>query len=174
MSRHRLRPPPFCALGRRGHRAGVPNPAARGGWSWGHSRARWRCIRRPRARAWRLRWRRSGVGPSRRASRRTSASPVRSQGCRAWQDHLGTGSSFDPVVIQAHAAGREVIESPVLKGQPTPPNPNETGLKDTVMVNPGEITDVLAYVDPTAVGQTYVLHCHILEHEEKDMMMAYT
>ena len=42
------------------------------------------------------------------------------------------------------------------------------------MVPPGQITDVLAYVPPTAAGQTYVLHCHILEHEEKDMMMAYT
>src|SRR5512142_3206529 len=111
---HRLRPPPFGAPGRRGHRAAVPSHAVRGGWSWGHSRARRRCIRRLRARAWRARWRRSGVGPSRRASRRTSASPVRSRGCRAWLDHHGTGSLVDPVVIQAHTAGREVIESPVL------------------------------------------------------------
>src|SRR5512135_1126440 len=111
---HRLRPPPFGAPDRRGHRAGVPSPAVPGGWSWGHSRARRRCIRRLRARAWRPRWRRSDVDPSRRASRRTSVSPVRSRRCRAWRDHHGTGSLVDPVVIQAHTAGREVIESPVL------------------------------------------------------------
>jgi spore coat protein A len=64
--------------------------------------------------------------------------------------------------------------APYLTGQPSPPAANEKGLKDTVQVNPGQVADVLAYVDPAASGQTYVIHCHILEHEEKDMMLAYT
>jgi spore coat protein A len=62
---------------------------------------------------------------------------------------------------------------PFLDGNRTPANANEMGPKDTVMASPGEVTDVLAYVNPAAVGQTNVLHCHILEHEEKDMMMCY-
>src|SRR5512135_2267953 len=100
MSMHRLRPPPFYAPGRRGRRAGDPGCAVLGGWSWGHNRARRRCTRRHRTRAWRLRWQRSGVGPSRRANRRTSAWLVRFRDGRSWLDHLGTGSWFDPVVIQ--------------------------------------------------------------------------
>jgi spore coat protein A len=68
--------------------------------------------------------------------------------------------------------------TPFLQGKPTPPDPNESGLKDTVRANPGEITDVVAFIDadPTEVAAgaaDYVLHCHILEHEEKDMMTAF-
>jgi spore coat protein A len=68
--------------------------------------------------------------------------------------------------------------TPFLQGKPTPSAANEAGLKDTVQVNPGEIADVVAFIDadPTEVANgtaNYVLHCHILEHEEKDMMTAF-
>jgi spore coat protein A, manganese oxidase len=68
--------------------------------------------------------------------------------------------------------------SPYLLGRPIPPDPNERGFKDTVRVNPGEIADVVALIDadPSEVAAgtaNYVLHCHILEHEEKDMMTAF-
>jgi spore coat protein A len=69
-------------------------------------------------------------------------------------------------------------------GPPTPPDANELGWKDTVRMNPGEITTVIMKFDlpalPTAAmrnavsprtgGKEYVWHCHILEHEEHDMM----
>jgi spore coat protein A, manganese oxidase len=68
-------------------------------------------------------------------------------------------------------------------GRPTPPDPNETGWKETVRMNPGEATTVIAQFalpklpatmgDPTSPrtgGHEYVWHCHILEHEEHDMM----
>jgi spore coat protein A len=69
-------------------------------------------------------------------------------------------------------------------GQPTPPDPNEIGWKDTVRVNPGEIATVIMQfnlpnlptaamrnaVSPRTGGKEYVWHCHILEHEEHDMM----
>jgi spore coat protein A len=69
-------------------------------------------------------------------------------------------------------------------GAPTPPDPNEIGWKETVRMNPGEITTVIMKFDlpqlPTAAmrnansprtgGKEYVWHCHILEHEEHDMM----
>jgi spore coat protein A len=45
---------------------------------------------------------------------------------------------------------------------------NEQGLKDTVRVNPSEIVE-LAIRFETYSGR-YMYHCHILEHEDRDMM----
>ena len=45
---------------------------------------------------------------------------------------------------------------------------NERGLKDTVRVNPNEIVE-LAMRFETHSGR-YMYHCHILEHEDRDMM----
>ena len=45
---------------------------------------------------------------------------------------------------------------------------NEQGLKDTVRVNPNEIVE-LAVRFETYSGR-YMYHCHILEHEDRDMM----
>ena len=68
-------------------------------------------------------------------------------------------------------------------GDPIPPNPNEVGWKETVRCNPGEITTVIMQftlptlpavmgdpLSPRTGGHEYVWHCHILEHEEHDMM----
>jgi spore coat protein A len=66
----------------------------------------------------------------------------------------------------------------------TPPDPNYKGWKETVRMNPGEVTRVIMKLSlpaaPFAVpgspraglqgGHEYVWHCHILEHEEHDMM----
>jgi len=72
---------------------------------------------------------------------------------------------------------------PHLLGSPTPPAPNEMGWKETVRVNPGECTTVIMKFDlaagpagvaiplsPRTGGHEFVWHCHILEHEEHDMM----
>jgi spore coat protein A len=45
---------------------------------------------------------------------------------------------------------------------------NELGLKDTVRVNPNEIVDIAVRFE-TYSGR-YMYHCHILEHEDRDMM----
>jgi spore coat protein A, manganese oxidase len=59
------------------------------------------------------------------------------------------------------------------------PPPEETGLKDTVKTNPGQVTVVRAKFTPPATAfdstgqlttQKYVHHCHIVEHEDNDMM----
>jgi len=69
-------------------------------------------------------------------------------------------------------------------GDPIPPDPNEIGWKETVRMNPGEVTTVIMQfnlpnlptaamrhaVSPRTGGKEYVWHCHILEHEEHDMM----
>jgi o-aminophenol oxidase len=48
---------------------------------------------------------------------------------------------------------------------------NERGLKDTVRVNPNEIVE-LAVRFNTYAGR-YMYHCHILEHEDRDMMRPF-
>ncbi|HET8540319.1 MAG TPA: multicopper oxidase [Anaeromyxobacter sp.] len=53
---------------------------------------------------------------------------------------------------------------------PLPANPWERGAKDTVVTNPGEITRVRAFFD---IPGLYVWHCHILSHEDNDMMRPY-
>ena len=50
------------------------------------------------------------------------------------------------------------------------PEPWETGLKDTVIAYPEEITRVKAHFDRPG---RFVWHCHILEHEDNEMMRPY-
>ncbi|WP_025688441.1 multicopper oxidase domain-containing protein [Paenibacillus zanthoxyli] len=54
---------------------------------------------------------------------------------------------------------------------PIKPALNERGLKDTVRANPGEVTEIIARFGPFT-GR-YVWHCHMLEHEDHDMMRPY-
>ncbi|WPS90047.1 multicopper oxidase [Brevibacillus halotolerans] len=56
-------------------------------------------------------------------------------------------------------------------GKAKEPDPNEMGWKDTVRANPGEVTRIIARFGPFT--GTYVWHCHILEHEDHDMMRPY-
>lgn len=53
---------------------------------------------------------------------------------------------------------------------PAPPEPWETGFKDTVIAYPGQVTRIRAQF--TTPGQ-YVWHCHIVEHEDNEMMRPY-
>jgi spore coat protein A len=69
-------------------------------------------------------------------------------------------------------------------GSERPPDANEAGWKETVRMNPNEVIKVITKFDlppdlPFPVplstrtgvsGHEYVYHCHILEHEEHDMM----
>jgi o-aminophenol oxidase len=48
---------------------------------------------------------------------------------------------------------------------------NERGLKDTVRVNPQEIVEIA--VRFTSYSGRYMYHCHILEHEDRDMMRPF-
>jgi spore coat protein A, manganese oxidase len=61
-------------------------------------------------------------------------------------------------------------------GPMLPPTPDERGFKDTTKANPGYYTIVRAKVElPTGVQapQAYVYHCHIVEHEDNDMMQSF-
>jgi len=58
-----------------------------------------------------------------------------------------------------------------LKGPRIPPESCERGWKDTVRCPPGHITSVIIPFFPFT-GQ-YVWHCHMLEHEDYEMMRPY-
>jgi spore coat protein A, manganese oxidase len=57
-----------------------------------------------------------------------------------------------------------------LQGQPKPAEPNERGWKDTAQMFPGEVTRIIARFDRPG---RYVWHCHILSHEDHEMMRPY-
>jgi len=56
-------------------------------------------------------------------------------------------------------------------GEPELPAANERGWKDTVQAPPGYMTRLLVKFGPYT-GR-YVYHCHILEHEDHDMMRPF-
>ena len=56
-------------------------------------------------------------------------------------------------------------------GQPFAPEPTEAGWKDTVRATPGAVTRIIVPFEGYA-GR-YVWHCHILEHEDNEMMRPY-
>ncbi len=56
----------------------------------------------------------------------------------------------------------------IFTGPPVPPAPAEQGWKDTIRNNPGEVTRIIVRFGPYT-GH-YAWHCHILEHEDYDMM----
>ena len=67
--------------------------------------------------------------------------------------------------------------TPFATGPRQPAEPTERGFKDTVKANPGYFTTIRARYDlPLGVSapQQYVYHCHIVEHEDNDMMRPFT
>jgi spore coat protein A, manganese oxidase len=70
-----------------------------------------------------------------------------------------------------------ISPAPYATGPMLPPDPTERGFKDTVKANPGYFTRIRAKFDlPAGVSapQRYVHHCHIVEHEDNDMMRPFT
>ena len=58
-----------------------------------------------------------------------------------------------------------------LIGLPRLPLANEAGWKDTAVVNPGEVLSIIVRFE--GFTGRYVFHCHMLEHEDNDMMRPY-
>ena len=74
---------------------------------------------------------------------------------------------------QKFDAGAFVVGQPSslsLMGAAQQPAPNEAGLKDTVQARPGEVIRLIATYD---LPGDYVWHCHILEHEDYEMMRPF-
>ena len=66
--------------------------------------------------------------------------------------------------------GEETAEPVQLTGDVRPPEAWESGFKDTVIAYPGEVTRVRARF--STPGQ-FVWHCHIVEHEDNEMMRPF-
>jgi FtsP/CotA-like multicopper oxidase with cupredoxin domain len=72
---------------------------------------------------------------------------------------------------QLEVIGDDTVQPPVpVPGTSRPPEPWETGFKDTVIAYPGEVTRVKATFP---LDGLFVWHCHILEHEDNEMMRPY-
>ena len=66
----------------------------------------------------------------------------------------------------------ELVDDQIVPvGDSVPPAASEAGWKDTVLVNPNEMVRVIAHFE----GHTgkYAYHCHILEHEDHEMMRQF-
>jgi bilirubin oxidase len=82
-----------------------------------------------------------------------------------WEVHNLTAETHP---VHLHATQFQVLDRrPLDGGQARPPEPWETGRKDTVLTYPGEITRLQARF---AQPGLFTWHCHILEHEDNDMM----
>lgn len=69
-------------------------------------------------------------------------------------------------------AGYTLPKKPIaLTGEPIAPDANEQGFKDTIRVNPNEALSIAARFN--GYCGRYMYHCHILEHEDHDMMRPY-
>ncbi len=84
--------------------------------------------------------------------------------------------TMDAHPIHLHQVMFQVVSRESLPGQmgsgaaSRGPEPWETGYKDTVIAYPGEITRVKARFD---IPGRFVWHCHIVEHEDNEMMRPY-
>ncbi len=89
------------------------------------------------------------------------------------------------------ALGGNPAIGPFLKHNATPPNPEEAGWKDVAKAYPGTVSRFVVRWTPTSIsnsltqpgrsfytfdptsGPGYVWHCHIIDHEDNDMMRPY-
>ena len=84
-----------------------------------------------------------------------------------WELHNFTADAHP---MHVHEIAFEVVNRETIGGHLRPPEAWESGLKDTVIAYPGEITRIKAKFDTP--GQ-FVWHCHIVEHEDNEMMRPY-
>ncbi|MHB8811375.1 MAG: multicopper oxidase family protein [Desulfobulbaceae bacterium] len=120
----------------------------------------------------------------------TSTDPMMNTGAKPtlWMDPIATNPALgateawelwnhtmDAHPIHLHLVKFKVLERRGVDGMPSiiPGNgvqPWENGWKDTVIAYPGEVTTVAATFD---IPGLYVWHCHIVEHEDNEMMVPY-
>ena len=87
-------------------------------------------------------------------------------------DRRGTTVEIADGGITATGTSAKVRIGPDLDdGIPHGLDDNERGLKDTVRVNPKEVVDIVVRFQ-VFCGR-YMYHCHILEHEDHDMMRPF-
>jgi FtsP/CotA-like multicopper oxidase with cupredoxin domain len=114
--------------------------------------------------------------------------------CTAGQYCPGYGPPLAYGTLNADGAlGGNPAIGPYLLGDLAPPAPEEAGWKDTAKVMPGQVLRLLVRYTPTSAplvanasyagvnkypfdptkGDGYVWHCHIVDHEDNDMMRPF-
>ncbi len=82
--------------------------------------------------------------------------------------------TVDAHPIHLHLVRFQVVSRGAIADYPITPGTGvelwETGFKDTVIAYPGQITTLRAKFD---IAGLYVWHCHIVEHEDNEMMRPY-
>jgi len=77
--------------------------------------------------------------------------------------------------MMAHPFHIHDVQFRILDRNGRAPDAAEQGLKDTVVVYPGEtVRLLLRFEDYTDPDLPYMYHCHILEHEDAGMMGQFT
>jgi bilirubin oxidase len=84
-----------------------------------------------------------------------------------WELHNFTADAHP---IHIHEVQFQVVERQPFGGASRLPEPWGSGDKDTVIAYPGEITRIKARFEHAG---RFVWHCHILEHEDHEMMRPY-
>ncbi len=84
-----------------------------------------------------------------------------------WEIHNFTADAHP---IHIHEVQFQIIDRQHARQAAQPPEPWEAGFKDTATAYPGAVTRVKATF--AQAGQ-YVWHCHMLEHEDNEMMRPY-
>lgn len=103
-----------------------------------------------------------------------------------WIEEYGPPLDYSPSAASGGKYGGNPDVTKFLEGDIMPPKPEESGWKDTVLCPPETITRIVvrwsptdaaanavnpAYpFDPAAGGKGYVWHCHIIDHEDNEMM----
>jgi len=101
-----------------------------------------------------------------------------------WEEKNGTPPLNHPTEVIP-------LDDTYLIGNPIEPDNNEKGWKDTIRMNPNQVTRIRVRFAPQNVpvavakpgknlysfnpslGPGYVWHCHILDHEDNEMMRPY-
>ncbi len=123
-----------------------------------------------------------GVGPS--EARLGTLNPDGSGNALMWMEPITENPALgatevweiynfteDAHPIHVHVVQFEVVNrEPIGGGVVRPPEAWETGTKDTVIAYPGEVTRIKARFD---IAGQFVWHCHIIDHEDNEMMRPY-
>jgi spore coat protein A len=85
-----------------------------------------------------------------------------------WESYL---TAWNPSRIPGEGPNPIPVTPEFLKENPVGPEASEGGWKDTIRANPGQITRIIVrFEDYTG---KYPWHCHILEHEDNEMMLQF-
>jgi spore coat protein A, manganese oxidase len=128
-----------------------------------------------------------GTGPVQLPSR----CPTANEFCPGYGPPLPYNTLNADGAIGGNPAVGDTSVPSYLSGAPIPPDPGETGWKDTVKTFPGQVTRILVRWAPTDTpiaesrpgvnsfpfdpaanpfAEPYIWHCHLLSHEDNEMM----